>query len=238
MPNSILFTREQKISVNLRQELESCSFQLAEIPLISLEICQECVDKTLIQNDYDWIFFTSAAAVRFFYEAYGEISSHVKLAVIGSKTFEELKTSDQSRADYPDIFTSEYFVEEWLSHQTSCQKVLFPQSELSRGIIQKRLIEEGHYVRAFTLYNNFFPEHSKKKLLTWLDQKTEGAIVVFASPSAWHNFYSLYKLKPFDLQFASIGPITSHAIMKNGYSVAYEAPECTLDSLTRNIMKK
>lgn len=239
MVKELLFTRQYPLEPNTKRHLLSLGFKVSNIPLISLSLIPDLPKDLPEKVPYDWIFLTSAAAVTFFYEAFGSIPVTAKLAVIGEKTYEALCKSDQVRAYYPDIFTSEYFVAEWLEQQTASQHVLFPQSRLSRQLVQNELKKAGHRIDAFTLYDNILPEGSKKELIDWLTTKPSEATVVFCSPSAWHRFYDCYHSMPLplNLNFASIGPITTKAIQTMDCEVTYEARECTIKALIKEIIK-
>ncbi|WEG72724.1 uroporphyrinogen-III synthase [Vagococcus intermedius] len=237
MVRELLFTRQQPLSSNMKRELLSLGFRISDIPLISLSLLPNLPKDLPRKITYDWIFLTSAAAVNFFYEAFDEIPMTAKLAVIGEKTYEALRKNDQQRAYYPDIFTSEYFVAEWLEQQITAQYVLFPQSRLSRQLVQTELRKAGHRIDAFTLYDNVFTENAREELTAWLNTRPSDATVIFCSPSAWHHFYDCYQTTNLPLKFASIGPITTKAIQSVDCEVTYEARECTMKALIKEIIK-
>ncbi|WP_314062104.1 uroporphyrinogen-III synthase [uncultured Vagococcus sp.] len=236
MIRSLLFTREQPIEKSIQKQIESQGLKWQQIPLISLCLSPE-IPKLSLSSKYDWVFFTSSASVRFFYQAYGEVPSESSLAVIGSKTFEALREEDRLRGEYPTVFTSEIFLEQWLAKQKTIQRVLFPQSDLSRKLIQGKLREAGHLVDDFVLYHNGFLQERQCQLKKWMLTEPAETMVIFASPSAWQHFYRYYQHNPFEVAFASIGPVTTKAIKKDGYQVRYEAPECTMVSLVKELLK-
>lgn len=238
MTKSLLFTREKSIDSAIKALISANGGRWQHLPLISLRLMEQIPALPQALSEYDWVFFTSSAAVRFFYDYYESLPEECSLAVIGSQTFSALRKVDQLRAEYPSYFTSEVFVEHWLSKQSCPQRVLFPQSDLSRKIIQERLRLAGHFVDDFVLYRNDFIVEQQLALKAWLNLEEVGTTVIFASPSAWQNFYSLYQRRPFALQFASIGPVTTKAIERTGFSVSYEARECTMLSLVEEILAR
>ncbi|EEP3928198.1 uroporphyrinogen-III synthase, partial [Listeria innocua] len=71
-----------------------------------------------------------------------------------------------------------------------------------------------------------------------LDEKR---IIIFASPSAWKNFYTIAKqfsIKNENWRIASIGNITTEAILADGWEVTYQPKTFTMKHLADLIIQE
>lgn len=170
------------------------------------------------ERDYDWIFFTSANAVKYF--DFAQLNKQAKVLAIGNQTTKTLQSLGINVDYQPKEAFSEGLVEEWLHFTDQKQRVFWPHSFLARRVIYNALMSEGHVVLEQVIYKNeFFPEDQERLKKLLLNEVID--YVLFASPSAWQSFSQVVKeveSLPADfwsrLKIAAIGPVTAKVIQK------------------------
>lgn len=172
--------------------------------------CLEC--------EYDWIFFTSANAVKYF--DFAQLNKQAKILAIGNQTTKTLKQLGYKVDFQPKEAFSEGLVEEWRCFSDKKQRVFWPHSFQARRVIYNALTSQGHVVLEQAIYKNeFFPEDQERLKKLLLNEVID--YVLFASPSAWQSFSQAVKeveSLPADfwshLRIAAIGPVTAKVIQK------------------------
>ncbi|EOS9340869.1 uroporphyrinogen-III synthase [Listeria monocytogenes] len=237
MSKKVVLTREASKNKPWQTYFSQNGYEVMSIPLIKTQPIK--INLSREQQETDWLFLTSANAVEYFFTNQYERSNY-KIAVIGEKTKEKLAEFGHEPSFVPSIYQSEVFLEEWLNENPEKTSILLPQSNLSRTIIKDTLIEKGYIVFSIELYETIFPEASKK-LLTEQLKLNETQIIVFASPSAWKNFYYIAKSFPAQKEkwhIASIGSITTEAILADGWEVKYQPKTFTMKHLADLIIQE
>lgn len=199
-----------------------------EIPLIEFKP-SENADQILSYIErletYDWVIFTSAVAVNTFFSFFkdGELPPLPKIAVIGKKTKEVMEKRGMTVHFTPKKFVAESFVEEFSPLVKAEDKILLPKGNLARDYIARTLGEKGVIVDEIIIYDNYFPEDSRKKLRETLMNK-ELDIITFTSPSTVDHFmevvndHSLHDhIK--DCVIACIGPEAKKRALSYGLTV-------------------
>ena len=95
-------------------------------------------------------------------------------------------------------------------------EVLYPCSRVRRDEVVKGLGEIGYRVVEIPLYEPVLPEESREELSAVLKRVHEESIVVFFSPSAVQNFFSIWDGNREGLRFAAIGRTTAMALESQG----------------------
>lgn len=102
---------------------------------------QSLIDFQHVEYDspsyYEWIFFGSRNAVKYFLEK-NSIPSSIKIGCVGAKTAEYLESKHQIKSDFIGEGTDPSLIGQAFSKVQS-GKVLFPQSNISLRSIQKFL---------------------------------------------------------------------------------------------------
>ena len=205
----IIFTREQKPSVELQTLLEQIKVGWLHAPLICTQgnpvppILKEKLKKA------DWVFFTSANTVQLFLPY---LKSDFKIASIGS-------------------------IKEWASQYEEHQSILFPHSDLANPIYPKMLQEFGHDVYAWPLYQTVANQEGIAKIRDILSLE-EKCVWTFASPSAWDVFYQQGLPLPKHHQVGVIGETTAKAVLDCGVSVNYMPASPSMIKLIESIIKE
>ncbi|MBC6309458.1 uroporphyrinogen-III synthase [Listeria sp. FSL L7-1582] len=226
MSKHVLLTREARKNESWLDFLENAGFQVSAVPMIETRP-HPC---DMVLDEYDWIVFTSANTVRYFFEQQETILETIKIAVIGEKTATVLASYGYSPNFQPTLFTTEIFIKEWLALGLTAQHIFVPKSSIARDEIAKRFAQFEHIVTECAIYETVFPEEATNQLQSVMNSQSID-IAVFASPSAWCHFIKSYTGDIEALKIASIGPVTTSAIVKSGFSVAYEPDNYTMQQI-------
>ncbi len=236
MDKQLLYTRQEPCPQRIHQQFNTCGIQLIEIPLIQVEKIQVGFPK----EKNDWLFFTSANAVHFF--DFSKIDPATKIAAIGDRTQQALMDYKLKVDFVPSSFYTEIFLQEWLAmYPDKKQKILVPISCQSRHLIKAVLTEKGYEVNELPLYQTIFPEASKMKVRNFFKHAFPLDCALFASPSAWKNFYHELKENMHNysnLKIASIGPITTKAIEQDHFQVSYQPDTYNMSALFSLLLKE
>jgi len=109
-------------------------------------------------NTFDWIVFTSANGVRFFFQRLHAINSDtralasVKVAAIGKTTAESLTEFGILADMCPDTESSAGLLEKFSSVGVKGKKILLPQSEIASRELPDGLINMGATIEKLTIY--------------------------------------------------------------------------------------
>jgi uroporphyrinogen III methyltransferase/synthase len=180
-------------------------------PLIQIEEIEDNpeLEKQLNRLDqFDWLFFTSASAVNFFFEAFfkkGKDSrslNQLKVASVGHATSRALRLY----GIVPDLQATEESSEGLLfdiqTKNIPNGRALIPRSNLGLPILPEGLAKLGWQVWILPIYKNIFPDNLKSLDLTKIQQ------IVFSSPSCVTNFIRLYGHFPTDKKYIFRGKET------------------------------
>lgn len=95
-------------------------------------------------------------------------------------------------------------------------ELLYPCSTERRDPLVEGLRARGVHVVDLPLYRPALPEGARQRLALVMAQAEPPAAIVFFSPSAVANFFSLRPQNPSDLIFAAVGPTTAEALREAG----------------------
>jgi len=191
-------------------------------------------------SEYDWIIFTSANGVSFFFEALESLNkdcrvfASARIAAIGIETTARLREFGIKADLVPTVFSSKELGKQLIAF-TNLQnkKVLLLRSESASTELVKLLTEAKAEVTEKPVYT-IEPEKSESEWLTQKISKRGIDWITFASPSAVKAFFkqvSTDLVNSSGVKVASIGPITSEQLKNAGVRVDVEAEEHTIDGL-------
>ena len=197
---------------------------------------------------YDWIVFTSANAVQFFFERLSglgydaRILPGVRLGAVG-------KATAQALADYhlqADFVPSRFTGLDWAAEVGDLhgQRVLLPRSEIAPPDLVQALQAKGAQVETVIAYSVAAAEPDPQVLQELLEGRLD--VVVFFSPSAVRGLTGM--LEPAcgheqaltilnRLTIACVGPTTASAAQKAGLRVTLVAREHTVEGLVESLMQ-
>jgi uroporphyrinogen III methyltransferase/synthase len=247
----IAVTRTREQSSELRARLEALGAEVIELPLIQVvkkinpAVRDEVFDGF---GSYDWLIFTSANGVRFFFDGFlGKFSDVralglVRIACVGDATAAALAAL-HLRADLvPAIATAEALAGELIEGVIDNAKILVVTGNLNRETLVKQLEEARAIVDCLPVYETVKTDLSADPAAENFRQHGADAIL-FASSSAVDSFVA----QAVALQLAkdarrplagSIGPQTSEAMKKAGLPVDFSAKTPSLDNLVDALLKK
>jgi uroporphyrinogen III methyltransferase / synthase len=217
-----------------------------ELPTIRVEPPDNLMDFGELVRDvfqYDWVIFTSVNGVDaffdMFYRLYDDARSigNVKIAAIGPATAQRIKSFHLSVDLQPKQFIAEAIVDGLLElGSVENLKFLVVRALGSREVLPKRLVELGGIVDEATAYKTVPETNDTSGTLERF--RSEGAdLVTFTSSSTVDNFLALKLPWPAQMKTASIGPITSETMRKNGLPVDVEAARYDVDGLVNAVLK-
>lgn len=181
---------------------------LTALPLVDLVP----TDDWLAPAGWDWLFFTSRAAVRFFASRlYGHgldsrALAGARIAAVGQATASALREELGLRADLvPGQESGRGLAQAFLDLGVPAGRILIPSSDQALGHLDRLLDQAGHQVRRLTLYHNRERDTPPGLDLDQLDE------IFLASPSAARALARWYPALPDDLLLSSMGEETRAA---------------------------
>ena len=194
-------------------------------------------------DDFQWICFTSANGVRFFWDVLrasgrdARALSAVKLCVVGPMTAEALSQHGLSPDVVPERFVAEGLLDALASREDVYgTSVLYAAAEGARETLPSGLEALGAVVERVPLYRSV-PEPTALEGLRSMLAERPADLVAFTSASAVRSFADAMGASANETPAASIGPATSAAVREAGMTVAVEAEQSTLAGLATAIAK-
>jgi uroporphyrinogen III methyltransferase/synthase len=247
----IVVTRAADQAQDLIRALESLGAEVLPFPTVLFVPPEDLreLDKQLAKlKGFEAILFFSKNAVRYFsrvlselgIKCYADGSSNRLIAAVGPGTAREA----EANGFHVDIVASEHtgrgLVRE-LGDRIKGRKVLIPRGDLADDTVPDELRAAGARVTQVVVYRNVAPEKTDPAVAAQILHGDADA-VIFASPSAFHNFSKI--LGGADLlrlsartQFAAIGPTTARALRDAGIRVEIKAAEASPAGLADALVK-
>jgi uroporphyrinogen-III synthase len=250
----ILVGRARHQVGSLSASLRGLGASVIEIPFIEIRKPQsyQPLDSALknIRN-YDWLILTSANGVEAMWERVRKLRitrrklKHLQIAAIGPATKKAIVKHGLKVKMVPDEYVAEAVVKK-LRDKISGKRVILIRAKVARDVIPEELRAAGAEVDVVEAYETVVPEKSRARLHALMNSAARRPhIVTFTSSSTAKNFAELLgngKGRPVsadrlkDVQFASIGPVTSATLGELQMPVAIEAREFTMGGLIRAIV--
>ncbi len=244
----ILITRARGQSGDFAAKLKKAGAEVIEFPTIEIvpPLHWGEVDRAIDRlASYDWIIFTSANGVDFFWQRMIErvkrlrLPSSLKVCAIGPATADRLKRKKVSVHYIPKEFIAESILEGFEKMAIKGKRILLARAKKARDILPKGLKKMGAKVDVVAVYRTIKPKGGSKKLKKVL---AEGKIdvIAFTSSSTVNHFAQLLKkeerrklLKR--IAIACIGPVTAGTAKELGLKVKIQPKQYTIPGLTRAI---
>ena len=240
-PKYVVLTREAKANDSFIKQLDILGLHAFSYPSISVSknLSLQAFKKYLTDiSSYDWLLFTSSNGIRFFIEGIKETGNdiatlkQINTAVVGEKTAETAKSFGLSVTLIPKIFTAKDLVN--AIPAINGKKILLPRSTIANAEVRTQLEKKGAIVTDMPVYKTEYA-NSQSTELKMLLQKNQILCLTFTSPSTVEGF-----LKSIDttilkdvlsLPVFSIGPVTTTAAKKHGFTNIYTADIHTTDGM-------
>lgn len=248
----IVVTRARDQASELSGKLATLGAEVIELPLIrvSKDVSKEALADVLLElGSYDWIVFTSANGVRYFFEEFLRIFDDIRslgllrFACIGEATAKSIHELHLKVECQPTVATAEALADALIeTGSLDSAKVVVVTGNLNRDVLVTKLEAAGAIVDQLQVYRTDRLELSGDPAVA--DFRAKGAdAVLFASSSAAESFATqaaALKLAPTAQRplAGSIGPQTSETMKKVGLPVDFAAKQPNLDSLVDALVKK
>lgn len=242
----VLVTRTREQASALVAALSERGARPIELPTIQVMPPESwvAVDRAIEHlGSFDWIVFTSANAVRFFYERLTALNVETSrrpvsivrphIAAIGPATARALQERGQAVDFQPSAYVAEAVVAEMAQFDLAGRAVLLPGAQDTRDVLVAGLAAQGARVERVVVYQTLpsgDPDAARRLF-------AEGAVdvVTFTSSSTAQHLIALLGGEASRLLqnvvVASIGPITTATARDLGLTVAVEAKEHTIPGL-------
>jgi uroporphyrinogen III methyltransferase/synthase len=172
-------------------------------------------DQTLKHLDtFDWIAFTSANGVRFFFKRLNALGSDaralasVKVATIGKTTAESLAEFGIAADMVPDTESSAGLLEKFSSLDVRNKKFLLPQSAIASAELPDGLVDGGAEIEKLTIYKTIEVEPADVDF-DHIDQ------ILFTSGSTVRTFVKRFGPPPPHTKVYCLGPPTQAEAKKH-----------------------
>jgi len=247
----VLVGRARHQAGSLSSSLRSLGASVIEIPFIEIHRPQSFapLDAALKNlNTYEWLILTSANGVEAMWKRLRKLRiprtrlKQLQIAAIGPATKRAIVRHGLKVKMMPEEYVAESVVK-GLHDKVSGKRVLLVRAKVARDVIPDSLRNAGAHVDVIEAYETVVPEKSRARLRALFKSKRRPHVVVFTSSSTVKNFAELLGngksiaasvLK--DIQFASIGPVTSSTLSDLNVPVSIEAKEFTMGGLIRAIV--
>ncbi|CQR48044.1 uroporphyrinogen-III synthase [Paraliobacillus sp. PM-2] len=245
----ILVTRSSEQARPMMEGLYALGAEPKHVPLITFQA--KCVDenrKKLNQiKDYDWIFFTSANGVRFFFEnmQYYQISQSqlkdVKFAVIGEKSEQTLQFYGYQASFLPSKYQATEMADQFVYFFGKDNRVLLALGNKSSLEVQKVLTNKAIETEMIIVYETLNETAYQEALTKWIKQDKLD-VYTFTSPSTVHSFDDQTKGIPDETAYIKnnrlcvcIGTTTEQAALASGFQQVLIPTKFTTEAMIQVI---
>jgi len=198
------------------------------IEIIPLQLSKQEKDIINYADDYDFLIFTSANAVKYFL-----LNFEKELITLNRKTKIVDLIPSLSSSESIDELLSENFVKG--------KSILIPGSKISKADLFISLENKGAAVDFIAVYDNKPPSNIPDFIKKNINNKTPD-LFVFTSPSTFNNFIKLFEIDNPRTYFnnkdiAVIGPVTEQVVTAQNIKVTIKPEDFNLASLKKEIIK-
>ena len=245
----ILITRARGQSAEFVTNLRDLGAEVIEFPTIEIlpPANWDGVDQAINQlRSYDWIIFTSANGVKYFFERLikighdGHLPSSLRICAIGPATADQLKERGIRVHFTPKEFIAEAILRGFKKTSAKGRRILLARAEKARDILPEGLREMGAEVDVITVYQTVKPKGGSRRLTKLLmDGRID--VITFTSSSTVNHFAELLEKEDLNkllegIAIACIGPITARTAKGYGMKVRIQPKEYTIPALTQAIV--
>jgi len=244
----ILITRAREQSGEFATLLIKMGAEVIEFPTIEITppLRWKELDQAIHQlKSYDWVIFTSANGVHFFWQRLKEkgnihLPSSMKVCAIGPATANQLKEKKISVDYMPKEFIAEAILDGFKKMFIKGRRILLPRAKKARDILPRGLRKMGAEVDVVEAYRTVKPKGRSKRLRQLLT-KEKIDVITFTSSSTVDHFAELLKKEDLKkrlrgIAIACIGPVTTRTAKRWGINVQIQPRQYTLPGLTQAIV--
>lgn len=253
---TVLVTRPRKQSEDMTGQLEAVGATVVHCPTIEVLPPNSWaqLDASIRRvREYDWVVFTSANGVRFFFDRLGEIEiegaealAGMVVCAIGPVTARALEQTGVVAQVTASESKAEGALRAIIDHVGGEQNVkglqfLIPRAKVAREILPAGLRKLGARVDAVEAYQTVKPETARESILR-LFAETSIDVVTFTSSSTVSNFAALVGLTDLsgllaNILVACIGPITAETAASHGLKNIIQPELYNTEALVESIVR-
>jgi uroporphyrinogen III methyltransferase/synthase len=243
----VVITRPQRQADDLARLLAVQGAHPIAFPTISITQPSDWseLDHALSQlENYNWLIFTSANGVHFFFERLRQKGRDIrdlkgiKIGCIGPATARQIEDRGIRVDLVPDEFIAEGLLRSFASMNLSGKKILIPRAFRARDILPEGLKNQGASVDVVTAYQTIQSGRKKEELSAYIDAG-EVNVITFTSSSTVTNFVEIMGesfILPLNVKIACIGPVTTATAVKAGFRVDIRQEEYTMEGLVQSLV--
>lgn len=235
----MVVTRPAAQAGPLRRAFEAEGAQVVSLPLLTVAPPEDpgpLEEAAKRLGDFDWILFPSTNALEALLGK-ASLPPSARLAAIGGATGKAL----ESRGRTPDLIPSRQeatgLVQELLPRLRAADRVLLPQADDARATLEEGLRDHCRLTVA-TAYRKSLPAEAAALARRHLAEDPIGW-VTFTSPRIVRHLVELlgsaWSSRRDGLEAASIGPVTSAALRRQGVEPEAEAAEPSVAALVEAV---
>lgn len=244
----VVITRPEKQSEEFAELLREEGARVIYFPTIKIIPPEDFSDMdTALKNieEYQWIIFTSANGVRFFFDRAREIGKDIRalkgigICAIGPVTADAIEKRGIRVDLMPDEYVSESVVDVFGALGLKGKNVLLPRAEVARDVIPQGLSKLGASVDVVAAYRSVNSGKKKSELVEMIRQGKVD-IITLTSPSTAINFLDIMGEDihlPEYVKIACIGPVTAAAVKELGFKVNIVSKSYTISGLVESLVK-
>lgn len=248
----IVVTRAREQAGPLCEQLERLGAEVIALPLIRIAPAAEpsVRDDVFAEiGTYEWLVFSSANGVRYFFEAFFSKFTDIRaigglrIAAVGPATAAAVRQLHLAVDVMPEKHVGEALADALIEQQTmDSVKVLVVTGDRNRDVIVQRLNDARAIVDQFPVYKTENADLASDA--TAEDFRKGGAdAILFTSSSGVSSFVDQAGLLALAKNAkqpvaGSIGPVTSDTMRKVGMPIGFEAHEATIEGLVRALVAK
>jgi uroporphyrinogen III methyltransferase / synthase len=240
----IVVTRAREQASTLTELLRSLGAETIELPTIEIHPAEDYapLDNAIANlRDYGWLIFTSANGVRFFLERLDKSKSDLRsiegrICAIGPATRDALERFHLKVDCLAKEYVAEGLLEALAAYDLTGSRILIARAAVARDLLPTELARRGAQVDLVEAYRTVTPPDLAARAASALFRKPTW--VTFTSSSTAQNFVDAVGVEALrGVPCASIGPITSATLRRNGIPVALEASQYTIPGLVEALLK-
>ncbi len=246
---TILITRAREQSADFATRLTALGAEVIEFPTIEIvpPASWKGIDDTIDRlGRYDWLIFTSANGVNFFWQRLTEkgkaldLPSSLKICAIGPATARQLKERGAFVHYTPKEFIAESILKGFEKMAIHGKRILLARVKQARDVLPKGLRKMGAEVDVVEAYRTIKPRGGTRRLSKILTEDRVH-VITFTSSSTVNHFVDLLKREDLKkvlkgVAIACIGPVTAKTARERGMKVTMQPDEYTIPSLTQAIV--
>ncbi|MBW1712825.1 MAG: uroporphyrinogen-III C-methyltransferase, partial [Deltaproteobacteria bacterium] len=171
-------------------------------------------------DQYDWLIFTSANGVEFFFKELAELGldsralGRLRVCAIGPATAKALAARNIKADRVPTEYRAEAVVEILADQARQGKRFLLVRAQEARQVLPRELTALGGQVETVAAYQNVLPPQADRQALEQRLAAGEVDVVLFTASSTVNNLARLFPDKPLArllarTEVAVIGPVTA-----------------------------